>query len=75
MVARGARLPHPPKCPDDIYSLMLRCWAHDPAQRPTFAELVRHFSSNAEYDNVQGLVQHTAKERLDDSFVESSSDV
>jgi len=62
LVAKGVRLAQPPKCPNDIYSLMLRCWAQESAQRPTFAELVRHFSSSAEYDNVQSLVQHTAEE-------------
>ena len=29
----------PENCPDEIYEVMLRCWAHDPTKRATFAEL------------------------------------
>lgn len=36
----GKRLEKPAICTDDLYRLMLKCWAHDPNQRPTFAELV-----------------------------------
>ena len=77
MVAKGARLPHPPRCPEDIYSLMLRCWAQDAAHRPTFAQLVHHFSSNSEYGNVQSLVLHAAEEShiiANCSLTEGSSD-
>ncbi|CAL1535044.1 unnamed protein product [Lymnaea stagnalis] len=36
----GRRMPHPNYCPDLLYDIMLHCWQEDPAQRPTFAELV-----------------------------------
>ena len=32
-------LERPPKCPEDIYEIMRKCWAHDAGQRPTFDEL------------------------------------
>lgn len=35
----GERLPQPEACPGDVYQLMLQCWAHAPADRPTFPAL------------------------------------
>ena len=72
-VAQGARLPQPPRCPNDIYSLMQRCWSFDPASRPTFAQLVRHFASNAEYDNIQNLIQSIEEPLRSDSVMDTSS--
>ena len=34
------RLEQPECCPKEYYSLMLKCWAHDPNARPKFAEIV-----------------------------------
>ncbi|XP_046397309.1 activated Cdc42 kinase-like isoform X2 [Ischnura elegans] len=34
------RLEQPECCPKDYFSLMLRCWAHDPSKRPKFSELM-----------------------------------
>ncbi|KAI6175084.1 Activated CDC42 kinase 1 [Aphelenchoides bicaudatus] len=31
----------PAACPSQFYALMLRCWAHDPDQRPHFEEIER----------------------------------
>lgn len=63
VVSRGTRLPQPMRCPDHIYSLMLRCWSCDPSQRPTFGELVSHFESSSLYDNVQNLLQSCNEQR------------
>ena len=30
---------NPDHCPSDIYQLMVQCWAHKPADRPTFQAL------------------------------------
>ncbi|XP_057560724.1 macrophage-stimulating protein receptor isoform X3 [Hippopotamus amphibius kiboko] len=38
-LAQGRRLPQPEYCPDSLYVVMQRCWAADPAARPTFGEL------------------------------------
>ena len=38
----GHRLPRPDTCPVDVHeTILLRCWAAVPADRPSFAELVR----------------------------------
>uniref|UniRef100_A0A8C1X9T2 non-specific protein-tyrosine kinase n=1 Tax=Cyprinus carpio TaxID=7962 RepID=A0A8C1X9T2_CYPCA len=37
---QGVRLPKPEQCPPTLYSLMTRCWAYSPGERPSFAELV-----------------------------------
>nr|KAF6335510.1 macrophage stimulating 1 receptor [Pipistrellus kuhlii] len=39
-LAQGRRLPQPEYCPDALYAVMQRCWAADPAARPTFGALV-----------------------------------
>ncbi|XP_059144020.1 hepatocyte growth factor receptor-like [Physella acuta] len=36
----GRRMPHPNYCPDQLYEIMQNCWAENPSDRPTFAELV-----------------------------------
>ncbi|CAK6952117.1 tyrosine kinase%2C non-receptor, 2b isoform X2 [Scomber scombrus] len=35
----GERLPKPEDCPQDIYNVMLQCWAQKQDDRPTFAAL------------------------------------
>lgn len=37
---QGIRLPKPDNCPPALYSLMTRCWAYDPKERPSFTDLV-----------------------------------
>ena len=41
----GHRLEKPPHCPDEVYSLMYKCWHPNKKKRPTFAELVLSFDS------------------------------
>ncbi|XP_036905579.1 macrophage-stimulating protein receptor isoform X2 [Sturnira hondurensis] len=40
-LAQGRRLPQPEYCPNSLYSVMLCCWAADPAMRPAFGTLAR----------------------------------
>lgn len=35
----GERLEKPPDCPQEIYSVMRKCWACNPADRPNFTKL------------------------------------
>jgi len=39
-VQGGYRAEQPSMCPDEMYAVMLACWASKPADRPTFANLV-----------------------------------
>ena len=36
---QGYRMPRPMGCPDKLYDIMLKCWGHEPANRPTFETL------------------------------------
>ncbi|KAM4771019.1 proto-oncogene tyrosine-protein kinase ROS [Rhinophrynus dorsalis] len=40
-VQSGQRMESPMNCPDDLWSLILKCWAKDPLKRPTFSYLQR----------------------------------
>uniref|UniRef100_A0A2K6SB12 Tyrosine-protein kinase n=1 Tax=Saimiri boliviensis boliviensis TaxID=39432 RepID=A0A2K6SB12_SAIBB len=33
---RGYRMPRPEHCPEELYSIMTRCWKNRPEERPTF---------------------------------------
>ncbi|XP_036122737.1 macrophage-stimulating protein receptor isoform X3 [Molossus molossus] len=47
-LVQGRRLPQPEYCPNSLYAVMQRCWAADPAARPTFrilAEEVQQVSA------------------------------
>uniref|UniRef100_A0A671R8C0 Protein kinase domain-containing protein n=1 Tax=Sinocyclocheilus anshuiensis TaxID=1608454 RepID=A0A671R8C0_9TELE len=35
----GERLPKPEDCPQDVYNVMMQCWAQKPDDRPTFVAL------------------------------------
>ncbi|XP_013390179.1 mast/stem cell growth factor receptor Kit-like [Lingula anatina] len=38
-VTEGYRMPQPPHCSQDMYSIMLSCWEVNPRSRPTFQSL------------------------------------
>eukprot|EP01117_Protostelium_nocturnum_P006519 TRINITY_DN234_c0_g1_i1.p1 TRINITY_DN234_c0_g1~~TRINITY_DN234_c0_g1_i1.p1 ORF type:complete len:1601 (+),score=596.97 TRINITY_DN234_c0_g1_i1:158-4960(+) len=44
-VLQGYRLPRPATCPPEVYELMLKCWAQEANERPSFAELFRILSN------------------------------
>ncbi|XP_059050992.1 tyrosine-protein kinase Shark [Achroia grisella] len=56
LVESGKRLERPENCPDEIYNVMLDCWAYNPDQRPTFSKLVDVFSQHPDYVNMSQLV-------------------
>lgn len=35
----GYRLSKPTNCPDQLYQLMRKCWAHEPSDRPRFCQI------------------------------------
>lgn len=38
-ISKGNRLHRPNNCSENLYSLMLECWAAEPEQRPKFHEI------------------------------------
>ncbi|XP_032870713.1 tyrosine-protein kinase Fes/Fps [Amblyraja radiata] len=38
-VEQGYRMNCPDSCPDEIYSIMCRCWHYDPKKRPSFSAI------------------------------------
>ncbi|EDQ90821.1 uncharacterized protein MONBRDRAFT_15557, partial [Monosiga brevicollis MX1] len=39
-VSAGFRLPRPETCHESVYEIMMDCWMHTPADRPTFSDIV-----------------------------------
>ena len=39
-IARGYRMPCPPNCSNEVYSIMMECWNEDPSKRPPFEDIV-----------------------------------
>ncbi|XP_053268495.1 melanoma receptor tyrosine-protein kinase [Pleuronectes platessa] len=47
VLERGERLPQPPICTIDVYTVMVKCWMIEPSSRPRFRELTLEFSKMA----------------------------
>ena len=41
-VVDGYRLPQPHGCHDDLYAVMLKCWALKPSERPSFSDFTKN---------------------------------
>lgn len=52
MVESGKRLERPEDCPDEIYQVMLDCWAYNPDLRPTFTQLIDVFAQHPDNVNI-----------------------
>lgn len=39
LIENKQRLEKPLYCPDELYSIMLKCWEYDPLNRPKFSQL------------------------------------
>lgn len=50
MLSQNYRLPKPLNCPQNFYSIMLKCWDADPKQRPKFETLYRQLEDYIEID-------------------------
>lgn len=44
----------PENCPDKLYTLMQKCWAHRASARPTFMEIIRYLMEFAD-PNFKGV--------------------
>jgi len=42
-VLKKERLPKPEGCPNELYEIMMKCWRHNPDERPSFGELLTEF--------------------------------
>lgn len=40
VVMEGKRMSKPPKCSDSLFEVVTKCWQQDPADRPSFVEVV-----------------------------------
>ncbi|XP_042652263.1 activated CDC42 kinase 1 isoform X3 [Tyto alba] len=59
----GERLPRPEDCPQDVYNVMLQCWAHKPEDRPTFVAL-RDFLVEAQPTDMRALQDFEEPDKL-----------
>ncbi|XP_055501516.1 tyrosine kinase, non-receptor, 2b isoform X10 [Leucoraja erinacea] len=59
----GERLQRPEDCPQDIYNVMLQCWAHKPDDRPTFVAL-RDFLIEAQPTDMRALQDFSELDKL-----------
>ncbi|XP_009881713.1 PREDICTED: activated CDC42 kinase 1 [Charadrius vociferus] len=59
----GERLPRPEDCPQDVYTVMLQCWAHKPEDRPTFVAL-RDFLVEAQPTDMRALQDFEEPDKL-----------
>jgi hypothetical protein len=41
-VMEGYRLPQPYGCPDETYTLMMKCWARRATERPNFGDIIKN---------------------------------
>ena len=57
-ILSGYRTPQPPGCSAELYAIILSCWAAEPDERPSFAQLV------ATLEGIAGVELH-AQGRLD----------
>ncbi|KAM4772210.1 activated CDC42 kinase 1 isoform 2-T2 [Rhinophrynus dorsalis] len=59
----GERLGRPEDSPQDIYNVMLQCWAHKPEDRPTFVAL-RDFLVEAQPTDMRALQDFQETDKL-----------
>lgn len=69
----GRRMSRPNWCPDAVWEVVSRCWDHDPAKRPKFAELVEFFAAEAAGPPQTGVPMAAEARAVDSSGIRISS--
>jgi proto-oncogene tyrosine-protein kinase ROS len=72
-IVQGGRLERPNYCPEDIYGIMLMCWAHQPHDRPTFRALLERLKVLRNRVDRQSFLleqQNTSSQQGSDSELE-----
>lgn len=46
-IIKGYRMPAPPKCPNFLYEIMLKCWSARPVDRPDFKQIKKQLDSSS----------------------------
>ncbi|XP_048745066.2 tyrosine-protein kinase HTK16-like [Ostrea edulis] len=54
-IESGKRLSRPQDCPETCYRKMMECWSKEPAKRPDFDDLYKHFLQDQEYASVSEI--------------------
>ncbi|EHB15313.1 Tyrosine-protein kinase FRK [Heterocephalus glaber] len=61
MLSQNYRLPQPPNCPEQFYSIMLECWNAEPTERPTFEKLhlklEDYFETDSSYSETNNFIR------------------
>ncbi|XP_070577297.1 tyrosine kinase receptor Cad96Ca-like [Ptychodera flava] len=57
-IKHGQRMGKPPHCTDEIYSLMLKCWAPKPKNRPSCAEILAEIRRITKNEDVVDLDEY-----------------
>ena len=65
-VAEGYRLMQPHNCPDELYSLMLRCWLPRVTERPSFDDVLRKHLQPLEVKVRDGQLNRQSSTTSDD---------
>lgn len=54
-VPMGLRLKKPPTCPVSLYGVLEKCWAKDPADRPSFSDVIKLIEPIVEFETRSNL--------------------
>lgn len=46
-IIKGYRMPAPPKCPNFLYEIMLKCWSAQPEDRPEFSQIKKQLDRSS----------------------------
>ena len=61
----GYRLPQPKECSEGLYKLMLKCWAEEPSERPSFDEVLKNLEAQLPTEKA-----YVSEKTITNSFIE-----